>query len=158
MPAQLAALVLCFLTAMRIPHKYRVYLHPILVSAALTILVLYLFGIIYTATIPGSRAYDPETVEQVINETVANILASGETSTTNLPTFVGFSILDSSTNKLLPVTELRARITSAVLSHKTFGFTSLRQALWQFKTGRNYLTLLTNRYSSHCYTILKDKF
>ncbi|KAG8631756.1 hypothetical protein KVT40_000896 [Elsinoe batatas] len=51
MPAQLGINVVCFLLALRIPAKWKTYLHPVLVSSALTIVAIWIFALIHRKTI-----------------------------------------------------------------------------------------------------------
>lgn len=63
MPLHLSLVVLTFLLAMQIPHKYRIYLHPILVCSALTIFGIYITSILYTASIPYSSTEINKSIE-----------------------------------------------------------------------------------------------
>jgi len=58
MPVQLAFNIICFLLALRIPPKYKTYMHPVLVSSTLTILAIWVFALIHRSTLfDGLRAY-----------------------------------------------------------------------------------------------------
>ncbi|PNS16351.1 hypothetical protein CAC42_6458 [Sphaceloma murrayae] len=47
MPAQLGINVICYLSATRLPAKYKTYLHPVLVSSALTIVAIWVFALVH---------------------------------------------------------------------------------------------------------------
>lgn len=54
MPVQLATVVLTFRYALLIPPKYKIFLHPILVCAGLSILVIYILSLIYGESLDTS--------------------------------------------------------------------------------------------------------
>lgn len=146
MPAQLSLLVLCFLAAMQVPHKYRIMFHPILISAFLTVGGFYLIAIIYTATIPSStfsQTSFSNAVDKVLNEIDSQTVSSlvGSTAT-------GIEQLQRQARVMLP-------------GKRTYGFAILRQALWQFKTGRSYLRLFEKgeyKYVPYIYNPKRAQF
>lgn len=54
MPVQLATVVLTFRYALMIPSQYKIFLHPILVCAGLSILVIYILSLIYGESLDTS--------------------------------------------------------------------------------------------------------
>lgn len=135
MPAQMSGLVLCFLIAMQVPPKYRVVLHPIITSAFLCVGLYYFMCVVYTSTIPSS-SFDQSVVQQALataKEQYQNGTIKGG--------FVGIT----STSPYLNAPDGGASET--IFSSRTYAFPALRQALWQFKTGRNYLNLFDKNYN-----------
>ena len=51
MPIQLCINIVCFLMALKIPLTYRGYLHPVLVSSAFSIVIIWLFTLIHRSTL-----------------------------------------------------------------------------------------------------------
>ncbi|KAF2152134.1 hypothetical protein K461DRAFT_286877 [Myriangium duriaei CBS 260.36] len=51
MPIQLGITVVCFLSALKVPTKHKAYLHPVLVSSAFTIVVIWIFALIHRSTL-----------------------------------------------------------------------------------------------------------
>ncbi|TKX20388.1 putative LrgB-like family protein [Elsinoe australis] len=51
MPAQIAINIICFLIAVRLPTRYKTYLHPVLVSSAFTIVGIWIFALIHRKTL-----------------------------------------------------------------------------------------------------------
>jgi putative effector of murein hydrolase/putative effector of murein hydrolase LrgA (UPF0299 family) len=54
MPVQLAIVTLSFKYALLVPQKYKVYLHPILVCAGISILTIYILALIYGESLSAS--------------------------------------------------------------------------------------------------------
>lgn len=54
MPVQLAIVTLAFKYALMVPQKYKVYLHPILVCAGISILTIYILALIYGESLSAS--------------------------------------------------------------------------------------------------------
>lgn len=54
MPVQIAVLTLAFRYALLVPAKYKLFLHPIMVCAGFTILVIYILSLIYGETLDES--------------------------------------------------------------------------------------------------------
>lgn len=135
----MSGLVLCFLIAMQVPPKYRVVLHPIITSAFLCVGLYYFMCVVYTSTIPSS-SFDQSVVQQALataKEQYQNGTIKGG--------FVGIT----STSPYLNAPDGGASET--IFSSRTYAFPALRQALWQFKTGRNYLNLLIKIIICHIF-------
>lgn len=140
MPAQLSCLVLCFLAAMQVPHKYRVVFHPILISAILCVGLLYFMSVIYTATIPKS-SFSAATISQAL-ERVGQEIDQGKVGS-----FVGVT----SSKLVRGAEELKEEALKSIYKERTYAFPMLRQALWQFKTGQNYQTMFENLRGKRAY-------
>lgn len=78
MPIQLCINVICFLTALRIPSRYRTYLHPVLVSSAFTIVVIWIFALMRRSTLDTAlKAYSTGATYTQIWDTDGNVTPPG---------------------------------------------------------------------------------